>query len=229
MITYFANPSTPGVREAMADGRLGAILTPRQGNRLPAASLFVVDNGCGPTRSGAPGSGYCGDERYLGMLQDLGQGDGYDPCDPDTSWCLFAVAPDGPGDAAATLRRGRTSGMLGWIRWLGFPVALVAQNGLEDLTVPWDDFDVLFIGGDTAWKLGRHARTLTAEAKRRRKWVHMGRVNSLERLRYAEATGCDSADGTFIAFGPDVNLPHVLGWLRSVNDQGALFGLEASA
>jgi hypothetical protein len=51
----------------------------------------------------------------------------------------------------------------------------------------------------------------------------MGRVNSLTRLRYAEAIGCDSADGTYIVFGPDVNFPKVLGWLRDVNTQHALF------
>ena len=35
-----------------------------------------------------------------------------------------------------------------------------------------------------------------AEAKRRRKWVHMGRVNSERRIRYAASIGCDSIDGT---------------------------------
>ena len=57
---------------------------------------------------------------------------------------------------------------------------------------------------------GKKAKT--AEAKRRGKQVHMGRVNSARRYRYAEAIGCDSADGTYIAFGPDVNLPKVLAW-----------------
>lgn len=43
-------------------------------------------------------------------------------------------------------------------------------------------FDVLFLGGSTAWKLGSAARRLTTEAKARGKQVHMGRVNSLKRL-----------------------------------------------
>lgn len=47
--------------------------------------------------------------------------------------------------------------------------------------------------------------------------MHMGRVNSERRLRYADAIGCDSADGTYLAFGPDVNLPDVLAWLRVVD------------
>jgi hypothetical protein len=99
------------------------------------------------------------------------------------------------------------------IRALGYPAAFVAQDGLEALTVPWDEFDVLFIGGSTEWKLGRHARALVAEAKWRGKHVHMGRVNSRSRYRYAEHIGCDSVDGTYLTFGPDVLLPNVLSWL----------------
>ena len=73
---------------------------------------------------------------------------------------------------------------------------------------------MLFIGGTTEWKLGRHARALVREAKQRGKHVHMGRVNSAKRYRYAEAIGCDSADGTFLTFGPDANLPRLLAWQR---------------
>ncbi len=40
--------------------------------------------------------------------------------------------------------------------------------------------------------------------------------------RYAAAIGCDSADGTYLTFGPDVNLPRLLSWTR-LNDHAALF------
>jgi hypothetical protein len=224
---YFGNPSTSAVRDEMTSGSLACIVTPAQGNRLPPDVLCCVDNGCGPGKDGQITGGYPGDEAYLHMLARLADDviPGY--TDPDRTRCLFAVAPDVLCDAAATLRRIGMSRMFDWIRYLNFPVALVAQNGLEDLTVPWDDFDVLFVGGDTEWKLGPAARALVAEAKARGKWVHMGRVNSLRRLRYAAAIGCDSADGTYLAFGPDVNLPTVQGWLRDVNGQGALFDLVA--
>jgi hypothetical protein len=36
----------------------------------------------------------------------------------------------------------------------------------------------------------------------------MGRVNSLKRLRYASAIGCDTADGTYVAFAPDTTCTH---------------------
>ena len=41
------------------------------------------------------------------------------------------------------------------------------------------------IGGTTSWKLGPAAAGLAAQARRRGLWVHLGRVNSLKRLRYA--------------------------------------------
>ncbi len=88
---------------------------------------------------------------------------------------------------------------------------------------PWDDFDALFVGGSTEWKLSGSARELVREARARGKSTHMGRVNSLRRLRYAESIGCDSADGTYLIFGPDVNLPRLLGWLGVLGTQRPLF------
>ena len=221
---YFANPSTPPVRAAMATGRLGAILSPAQGNRIPPDSLFIVDNGCGPGKDGQPGGGYPGDRAYLELLSHLSA--------QARQRCLFAVAPDVLGDPVATLRQ--SARFVYRVRaWFGLPVAVVAQDGLENLGDLWDWWnwcDVLFIGGSTEWKLGPGVRALVAEAKARHKRVHMGRVNSLRRLRYADAIGCDSADGTYLAFGPDVNLPPLLGWLRAVNDQRPLWtGMTGAA
>lgn len=202
---YFANPSTQTVRDAMTTGLIDMIATPKQGNKLPAGVAWCADNGCF-------GKGYPGDDAWFAWLQSF--------TPEERSRCLFAVAPDVVGDAWRTHLR--SFPWFAKIRALGYPVAYVAQNNLELHPVPWWDFDVLFIGGDTRWKLGRHARALVAEAKRRGKWVHMGRVNSARRLRYADAIGCDSADGTYIAFGPDQNLPDVLSWLRQANHQGVL-------
>ena len=52
----------------------------------------------------------------------------------------------------------------------------------------------------------------------------MGRVNSLRRLRLAAADGYDSVDGTFLAFGPDVNLPRLRAWLEP--DAPSLWGVS---
>lgn len=180
----------------MTCGLLGQIVTPAAGNRLLPGVEWVGDNCCF-------GSGYPGDEAYLEWLAGFPR-----------AGCRFVVAPDVVGDADATLARSLP--MLAPIRALGLPVAYVGQNGARPDGLPWGDFDALFLGGDTAWKLGAEARALVDEARRRGVWVHMGRVNSLRRLRYAQAIGCDSADGTYLAFGPDRNLPQLLGWLRAV-------------
>jgi hypothetical protein len=221
-VIYFANPSTPEIRAAMRahPDRLGAITTPGEGNRLDGLPRWCADNGRGPGG------------RFLGADKvGFGVANGWPGLAPWLRWittltvhasrCTFVVAPDVVGDAAATTDMSLP--LLPVIRDLGYPAAFVAQNGQDRLPVPWDHFDVLFIGGDDTWKLGAPMRTLAAEATALGKWLHMGRVNSLKRIRYARAIGCDSTDGTFMRFGPDIRLPEALGWLRDANDQGALW------
>jgi hypothetical protein len=187
----------------MTAGLLDTIMTPAQGNRLPDGVTWAADNGCF-------GKGFPGEAAWMAWLEKHSE---------HADRCLFATAPDVVGDAQATLTRSLPH--LPAIRALGYPAALVAQDGLEDLDVPWDAFDVLFIGGSTDWKLSPAAAGLVREAKARGKWVHMGRVNSRRRWSYAEYIGCDSVDGTFLAFGPDTNLPRLTNW---VTQPGLDFG-----
>jgi hypothetical protein len=134
--------------------------------------------------------------------------------------CLFAVAPDVLGDAIGTLACSRP--YLATIRQLGYPAAFVTQDGCTSSLVPWDDLDALFVGGTDAWKLSESSYALVREAKLRGKKAHMGRVNSLQRLRACAVSLFDSADGTYLKFGPDVNLPKLYDWLDRVNGQGVL-------
>lgn len=201
---YLANPCAPAIIDAMGTHAIGYIDTPAQGNKRPAGVKWCADNGCF-------GKGYPGDKEWLNWLRSNAK---------DSATCLFATAPDVVGDAAATLAR--SAPWLPEIRRLGYPAALVAQDGLEHLGIPWDAFDVLFIGGSTEWKLGHAARHITSEAKKRGKHVHMGRVNSYRRYRYAELIGCDSVDGTYLVFGPDKNLGRLLGWVDAAASQPAL-------
>lgn len=211
---YLANPCGPNVIAAMQAGTIGFIDTPAQGNKRPEGVIWCADNGCFSDK--------WDEAKWWKFLEDNAH---------DADSCLFAVAPDVVGDALATTIKSRP--WLPKIRALGYPVAYVLQDGIETLRgrtvdggltfpVAWDSFDVLFIGGSTEFKLGKIARDIVAEAKSRGKWVHMGRVNSERRWMYADAIGCDSVDGTYLTFGPDVNLPKVLGWTRN-NDQAVLF------
>lgn len=200
---YFSPPtSNTDVHTAMLNGELGFIKTPAQGNRLFDDVAWCADNGCF-------GKGYPGDEKWLAWLAKHHYA---------VERCWFATAPDVVGGGADSLERS-----LPWlprIREVGFPAALVAQDGFEDIKIPWDEFDVLFIGGEKTdkpadeWKLSPAAREITREAKRRGKRVHMGRVSSKKRWDIAMSWGCDSVDGTFIKFGPYKNLPITLSWCR---------------
>ena len=114
--------------------------------------------------------------------------------------CVFVVAPDVVGDAEQTLIQFDQWQRI--IHEMGYPVALAAQDGLENYPIPWDCFECLFIGGSTTWKLSLAAAGLVAQAKARGKHVHMGRVNGNRRIRYAQSIGCDSADGTGYSIDP---------------------------
>jgi hypothetical protein len=108
--------------------------------------------------------------------------------------CLFVTAPDVVGDAKQTLL------LFDWWVWklqeCAQPIAIVGQDGLQEEDVPWDTIDSYFVGGSSEWKLGEESARLVRAAKERGKWVHMGRVNTQQRIKYAKAIGCDSADGS---------------------------------
>lgn len=122
---------------------------------------------------------------------------------------LWVVCPDRVADARETLKM--------FDHWhtevarVG-PVAFVAQDGQEDLELPWDDFACLFVGGSTDWKLSKAAQDVAAEAKGRGKWVHLGRVNSRRRLRYAWAMQADSTDGSSASMFGDKYIHKYLRW-----------------
>jgi hypothetical protein len=197
----------------MSAGLIGCMTTPAQGNVIPDGAEYACDNG-------KFGKGWPGAEAWFDWLTRTVDRYGADRC-------LWAVAPDVPFDAAGTLAESLP--WLAEIRALGIPAAFAAQDGCDQLGVPWDDFDVLFIAGSTEWKTGPVAERLSREAKERGKQIHMGRVNSRQRLRTAEWFGCDSADGTYLAFGPDKNLALLTGWLDELHHMPSLFGADPAA
>lgn len=122
--------------------------------------------------------------------------------------CKFVACPDVVGDAVTTLKRFEY-----WeprLHARGFPVALVAQDGLTLEATPWRRMEALFIGGTTAFKLGSEVDCLIRYAKMAGLWVHMGRVNSCKRLRHAQEIGCDSVDGTSFSRNPDIKIARAL-------------------
>lgn len=112
--------------------------------------------------------------------------------------CKFLAVPDVVGSAVRTLELFEY-----WqYKLTGWPLALVAQDGLERERIPkkvWESIAAIFIGGTTPWKLGPHAVETIRCAQGMGKWVHVGRVNTPARFEYFERLGADSIDGTGLA------------------------------
>jgi hypothetical protein len=157
--------------------------------------------------------------------------------------CLFAVAPDAYPDTVESQRRGLEYAPL--IRDLGFPVAVVAQDAAEALDWPWGEIDCLFLGGMEnrgapwrEWKVSEGAASLTRRARNAGKWVHMGRVNSPQRMARAHRMGVLSCDGTAIKYrkrrrkGEGEGVRHergeteVVAWVTATNLQPVLWTWE---
>lgn len=176
-------------------GHVGALITPR--NSYPSKPLaswqVAADNGC----FGANWNADEWREWVAGVRTDV----------------LFATVPDVVGDWRGTRNQ--------WDVYrsdVERPAAYVLQDGQPAEYVPWGECDAVFIGGSTDYKLSLDAHALVVEAHARGKWVHMGRVNTWERIQLAHRWGCDSVDGNYIAFGPDINVPRLLSWLRRIHN-----------
>lgn len=191
---YLSGVKSAAIAHDLATGRIGLLNTPKCGYALVGVATWAMDNGCFTDT-------YPGDDAYLSTLDRYAEHRGR---------CLFVAVPDVVGDAEATLARFQP--MAGRIRAAGWPVALVGQDGMENLALPWEDFDWLFVGGSTEWKLGPGAEALIRQEQAHGKRVHVGRVNSATRFRRFRSLGCDTADGTFLAFGPDINAPKLRRW-----------------
>lgn len=205
-------PKAPEMQTMMRTAECGLMMQPGIGYSSATVTgwPWAADNGCFNPRTFTH-------DKWVAWLTKMA----------DTPGCLFAVVPDVVGDHAATLER--------FHQWrhipadLGYPVAFVAQDDCTVDDVPWADIDTVFIGGTTAFKLGRDAEQIVRHARTVGVWSHMGRVNSRRRLAIAAEWGCDSVDGTYLAFGPDVNTPRLVGYLNHVATNPSLFEKEFTA
>lgn len=109
--------------------------------------------------------------------------------------CLFVTCPDVLANAQQTLWK--------FIQWKdrlkGWPLAYVLQDGNELVNIPWDSFTCLFIGGTTQFKDSDYSLSMVTEAKKRGKWVHIGRINSSTRFIKFLEVNADSCDGSGIS------------------------------
>lgn len=192
--------ATRTVARLADSAHLGQLMRPGNGNS-PGTLPWAADNGAF--------AGFDADA-FIGMLRRF----------ETTPGCMWVTAPDVVGDSRATLDL-----FDAWeevIHGHGFPVAFVAQDGLTPREVPWGRCEALFIGGSTEWKLGPVAEACTRVARAAGLRVHMGRVNTIRRMRVAYGWGVDSIDGTQFSMFPDRWLPWALDALAAMHRQEVL-------
>lgn len=107
--------------------------------------------------------------------------------------CYFVAVPDVVGSARRTLELYEQRHYLVQTTW---PLALVAQDGIEDLPIPWMYLQAIFIGGSTRWKESQAAVDVVKTAKILGKHVHVGRVNTWKRFRKFAELHADTCDGS---------------------------------
>lgn len=248
---YLGNASSPQVRDAMQVGRLGQMVTPAEGREPLDGVPFGADNGCFSARGAIDPDRWLewltktvdGRESFCLFAvapdlfnPDLGLDMGRESLHHSRKYLADIRSLGVP--AAVVAQNGLTPELLAPY-WREFD-ALFLGGCLECVPCAWvptiADLDemrrtkryVCPAGhGLTEWKLSAAAQRLARAAKPEfrpdaAKHVHMGRLNSGRRWRFAEVIGCDTADGTFLAFGPDKNLGRMAEW-----PDNSLFGVAS--
>ena len=174
----FLVDTSPNKMAALSQRELvaGQLLTPLT-NYANAGGVFAIDNGAF--------SGFRGKDFARLLVRE----------ERNRERCLFVTVPDIVANARRTLEiwKRRESFAAGW------PLALVAQDGMEELEIPWDEMSAVFIGGGDPWKDSKAALDIVRTAKTLGVRVHVGRVNQIARYRRFAAVGADTCDGSSIA------------------------------
>lgn len=92
---------------------------------------------------------------------------------------VFVCLPDIVGDARRTLDLFEHYSQ----HLNGYPKALVLQDGIGGHPIPWNEITAIFIGGSDNFKISSEAFNAAKVAKMLGKWVHVGRVNTVNRLK----------------------------------------------
>lgn len=195
----FVSGATKTMQKHKGHPNLGAFLTPRTGNAEKTREGFTwaADN--------AAFSNF-NEDRFLKMLERI---QGQD--------CKFVACPDKVQDDVITLKLFHVWQPI--IKRYNLPVALVLQDGMIADGIPYNMLDAIFIGGSNEFKLGEEVRKIVKKAKEMGKWIHMGRVNSNKRLKYAYEIGCDSVDGSGYSMFPDKKIPEALRFLETITKE----------
>lgn len=106
----------------------------------------------------------------------------------------FVCAPDIVGNAEATLYLFN----LYYHEIKPLKVCLVLQDGIHNFKINWDLIDAVFVGGSDDFKVSKEVMVICELAKMLGKWVHVGRVNTVARVKHWRHVA-DSIDGSGIS------------------------------
>jgi hypothetical protein len=106
----------------------------------------------------------------------------------------FVCSPDIVGDARRTLELFDQF----YDEISPLPVCLVLQDGIGNFNIDWNRVDAVFVGGSDAFKVSNEAFNACKAAKMLDKWVHVGRVNTAQRVNNWMGLA-DSIDGSGIS------------------------------
>ena len=197
------NGSTKTVNELISSKYLGKYISPNSHSHQKSIDLIVeqrciwgADNDCYNSFNQI---------KYEQMLSRL----------PRINTMKYLTMPDVLGDSEKTL-----TFFDEWYSKLKnekLPITLVLQDGCKVKDVPFDKIKSVFVGGTTEYKLSEDVRNIINIAKQKKKWIHMGRVNSNKRIKYAQSIGVDSFDGSSFSMFANTLIPKTLLLLKHLD------------
>lgn len=123
----------------------------------------------------------------------------------------WLTAPDCVGNSVETNRLFRV-----WLdRLQCVPIAYVLQDGIKIDEIPFNECVCVFLGGSTEFKLSDYALKLCYTAKERGKMVHIGRVNTIKRIKHFEGIA-DTIDGSSWSRFANSTLPDFIRYKESL-------------
>ncbi|MBY6093866.1 PLxRFG domain-containing protein [Ferrimonas balearica] len=219
-IGFLSGKDSKEIRETAAKrGDMGLLITPATSsyyNHAESYPFIGIDNGVFGSKGFEPA-------KFIALVNRISRNPSI------AARTLFTVVPDVVGNHAETVKRFKE-----WhpqLKDKGLPLAFALQNGAEKSpdTIPWGDFDVLFIGGDNDFKLGNITdkadkaawEQILNTAQENGVPIHMGRANTDKRMTGdGHYMGISTADGTTLAFAPDQNLAELTEFLDRYNQTG---------
>ena len=185
---YYSSFGTQEVRDFISEKNyMGAVITPASGYKVNPSWDVIGDNGCFSKK--------WNEVRWLRWLENLAK---------QEVKLRFVVCPDVVDLSGKNETHFETLDL--WHKWspvirdFGFDPCFVLQRGAKYDNIPTDT-NYFFIGGDTGFKIGLDVQEICYHYYES-KWIHMGRVNGIKRLKIARNFGCKSVDGTTLSINP---------------------------